>query len=44
MRIVIELAEYIIVVVDGKVTANAPKEELKGNLLSNDFFRLGIAL
>ena len=39
MRIVIDLAEQIVVVVDGKVTVNAPKEALKGNLLTNEYLK-----
>jgi len=43
MRIIIDLADYIIVVTDGQVTANAPKEMLIGDLLMNDFLKVGIA-
>ncbi|MCL2214242.1 MAG: ATP-binding cassette domain-containing protein [Treponema sp.] len=43
MRIIIDLADFIIVIVDGKVTANAPKEMIIGDLLMNDFLKVGIA-
>jgi len=40
MRIVIELAEQIVVVVDGQVTANAPKEALIRDLHTKDFLKV----
>ena len=43
MRIIMELADFIIVMVDGKITANAPKEMIIGDLLMNDFLKVGIA-
>jgi len=41
MRIVNDLADYIIMVVDGKVTANAPKETLIGEKIINEFLKVG---
>ena len=43
MRIINDLADYVVVVVDGKITANAPKETLIGDLLTNDFLKAGMA-
>ena len=43
MRLIIDLADYIAVVVDGKVTITAPKEQIISDLLLNDFVKIGIA-
>jgi len=43
MRIVSDLADQIIVVVDGKITANAPKDALINDLHMNEFLKVGIA-
>jgi len=40
MRIVFDLAEQIVVVVDGKITANAPKEALIRDLHMRDFLKV----
>jgi len=43
MRIIMDLADFIIVITEGKITANAPKEMIIGDLLMNDFLKVGIA-
>jgi len=43
MRIINDLADYIMVMVDGKVKEYAAKETLMGDLLMNDFLKVGIA-
>jgi len=40
MRIVLDLAEQIVVVVDGQVAANAPKEALMHELQKEDFLKV----
>jgi len=42
MRIIKDLADFIVVVVDGKVTVNASKEQVLSGLLLNDFLNIGI--
>jgi len=44
MRVITDLADFIIIVVDGKIMVNAPKDEIKGNLLFNDFVKIGKGL
>ncbi|MCL2800180.1 MAG: ATP-binding cassette domain-containing protein [Treponema sp.] len=43
MRLIIDLADYIIVVLEGKIHACAPKDEIISDLLLNDFIKIGIA-
>jgi len=43
MRIIIDLADFIVIIDEGKVTANASKESLISDLLLNDFLKVGIA-
>jgi ABC-type multidrug transport system ATPase subunit len=43
MRIIIDLADFVVIVVDGKVTINAPKDQIISDLLLNDFVKIGIA-
>ncbi|MDR2965733.1 MAG: ATP-binding cassette domain-containing protein [Treponema sp.] len=43
MRLIIDLADYVAVIIDGKVSAMAPKEEIISDLLLNDFIKIGIA-
>jgi ABC-type multidrug transport system ATPase subunit len=43
MRIIMELADFVIMVIDGKVTIKAPKDHIISDLLLNDFFKIGIA-
>jgi len=40
MRIVLDLAEQIVIVVDGQVTANAPKDALMHELQKEDFLKV----
>jgi len=42
MRIIKDLADFIIIVDDGKVTVNAPKDQILSGLLHNDFVKIGI--
>jgi ABC-type multidrug transport system ATPase subunit len=43
MRIIIDLADFVVIVVDGKVTISAPKDLIISDLLLNDFVKIGIA-
>jgi len=43
MRIIIDLADFIVVIDEGKVTANAPKDIILNNLHLNDFLKAEIA-
>lgn len=43
MRIIIDLADYVIVIDDGRVTVKALKDNIISDLLLNDFFKIGIA-
>jgi ABC-type multidrug transport system ATPase subunit len=43
MRIIKDLADFVVIVVDGKVTINAPKDQIISDLLLNDFLKTGIA-
>ena len=43
MRIIVDLADFIIVIDEGKVTANASKETILNNLHLNEFLKEGIA-
>jgi len=43
MRIIMDLADFVVIVVDGKVTKNAPKDSIMSDLLLNDFVKIGIA-
>jgi ABC-type lipoprotein export system ATPase subunit len=43
MRLIIDLADFVIVVVDGKVSIKAPKDNIISDLLLNDFLKIGIA-
>jgi ABC-type multidrug transport system ATPase subunit len=42
MRIIMDLADFVVIVADGKVTKSAPKDKVKGDLLHNDFLDKGI--
>jgi hypothetical protein len=37
-----DLADFVVVVVDGKVSVKAPKDHAIGDLLLSDIFKLGI--
>jgi len=43
MRLIIDLADFIIVVDNGKVSVKASKDHIITDLLLNDFFKIGIA-
>jgi len=43
MRIIMDLADFVVIVVDGKVTREAPKDLIISDLLLNDFVKIGIA-
>ena len=43
MRLIMDLADYVIVVDEGKITANTTKENIISDLLHNDFIKIGIA-
>jgi ABC-type lipoprotein export system ATPase subunit len=43
MRLIMELADFVVVVVNGKVTVKAQKDHIINDLLLNDFFKIGIA-
>jgi len=42
MRIIMDLADFVVIVVDGKVTISAPKDLIISDLLLNDFVKIGI--
>jgi ABC-type lipoprotein export system ATPase subunit len=43
MRLIIDLADFVVMVIDGKVTIKAPKDNIISDLLLNDFLKIGIA-
>ena len=43
MRLIMELADFVVVVVDGKITVKSKKDHIISELLFNDFFKIGIA-
>jgi len=43
MRLILDLADYVIVIVDGKVSIKAPKDNIVTELLQHDFLKIGIA-
>jgi ABC-type multidrug transport system ATPase subunit len=43
MKIIKDLADFVVVVEDGKVTKNAPKDQIISDLSLNDFVKTGIA-
>jgi ABC-type multidrug transport system ATPase subunit len=43
MRLIMDLADFVVVVTDGKVTMSAPKDHIINDLLYNDFLKVGIA-
>jgi len=42
MRVIKDLADFVIVIADGKVVKNSPKDQIIGNLSLNDFVKMGI--
>jgi ABC-type multidrug transport system ATPase subunit len=43
MRIIMDLADYVVIISEGKVTVNSPKDHVLSDLLLNDFLKIGIA-
>jgi len=44
MRIIKDLSDFIIVIADGKVVINTPKDQIIGNLSLRDFEKMGVVL
>jgi phospholipid/cholesterol/gamma-HCH transport system ATP-binding protein len=42
MRVIKDLSDFVIVIADGKVVMNLPKDHIMGNLSLNDFIKMGI--
>jgi phospholipid/cholesterol/gamma-HCH transport system ATP-binding protein len=42
MRVIKDLADFVIVIADGKAVMNSPKDQIIGNLSLNDFIKMGI--
>jgi len=43
MRLIMDLADFVIVIVDGEVSMKAPKDSIISDLLIHDFLNIGIA-
>ncbi|MCL2719866.1 MAG: ATP-binding cassette domain-containing protein [Treponema sp.] len=43
LRLIMELADTVVVITDGKVSVISPKDHILSDLLLNDFFKVGIA-
>jgi ABC-type lipoprotein export system ATPase subunit len=43
LRLIMDLADFVVIISDGKVTAQAPKEHIINDLLLKDYFKIGIA-
>jgi ABC-type lipoprotein export system ATPase subunit len=43
MRLIVDLADFVVVIVDGKVSVKAPIEHAISDFLLNDIFKVGIA-
>ena len=43
MRLIVDLADFVVVIEDGKVSANAPKDRVISDFLLSDIFKIGIA-
>jgi len=43
MRLIMDLADFVVVIVDGEVSMKAPKDNIISDLLLNDFLSVGIA-
>jgi ABC-type multidrug transport system ATPase subunit len=43
LRIIKDLADFIVVIVDGKLSVNAPKEQVMSDMQLKDFLKIGIA-
>ncbi|GBU28472.1 ABC transporter ATP-binding protein [Treponema sp. R8-4-B8] len=42
MRVIKDLADFVIVIADGKVAMNTPKDQIIGDLSLNDFVQMGV--
>jgi phospholipid/cholesterol/gamma-HCH transport system ATP-binding protein len=42
MRVIKDLADFIVIIADGKVAMNTPKDQIIGDLSLNDFEKMGI--
>jgi len=43
MRLIIDLADYVAIIIDGKLSVMSPKEDIVSDLLLNDFLKIGVA-
>ena len=43
MRLIIDLADFVAIIIDGKLSVMSPKEDIISDLLLNDFLKVGIA-
>ena len=43
MRLILDLADFVIVIAEGRLSVKAPKENIINDLLQNDFLKIGIA-
>jgi ABC-type multidrug transport system ATPase subunit len=43
MRLIMDLADFVVVIVDGEVSIKAPKDKIISDLLLTDFLNIGIA-
>ena len=43
MRLILDLADFVVVITDGRVTMSAQKDHIINDLLYNDFLKVGIA-
>jgi ABC-type multidrug transport system ATPase subunit len=43
MRLIMDLADFVVVIIDGKLSTKAPKDNIISDLLLNDFLKIGIA-
>jgi len=44
MRVIKDLADFVVVIADGKVAMNTPKDQIIGNLSLKDFEKMGVVL
>jgi ABC-type sugar transport system ATPase subunit len=43
MRLIVDLADFVVVIVDGKVSVKAPTDHAISDLMLSDIFKIGIA-
>jgi ABC-type multidrug transport system ATPase subunit len=43
MRLIMDLADFVVVVIDGQVSVKEPKDRIISELLLSDIFKIGIA-